>query len=289
MTIVVEGEKRVVRANGIPDHNTGPFPNRGNPHSIRAQSYMLDMPAFPQLAGRTTKLGMHNFGIAVDGVPFDPGAAEWYKGIRGSQWQYELLSGAINLGLDTSYAHVQPNGAYHYHGLPILLLRKLNWTPKAHSPLVGWAADGFPIYAVYGFSDAQKLTSRIKGMRSSYRLKSGPRPSGGDNPGGTYDGTFLADFAYVPGLGDLDECNGRVAVTLEFPQGTYAYFLSTTWPVIPRCYKGTPSRSFTERRPGFGPPPGGRRGPPGRFGGRPPLPPGGRPPPGFPPPPWQQY
>lgn len=284
VTITVEGNKRVVRADGIPDNDTGPFPNRHNPNSIRPQTYVLDVPAFPQLAGRTTQLGLQNFGIAVDGVPFDPEAAEWYKGIRGSKWRYEPLSGAINLGLDANYAHVQPSGAYHYHALPPLLLRRLNWTSRAHSPLIGWAADGFPIYAVYGFKVARKPGSGIKAMRSSYRLKSGRRPTGGDNPGGTYDGTFVADYEYVPGLGDLDECNGRVAVTPEFPQGTYAYFLSTAWPVIPRCFKGTPSQSFARLGPGPRRAPGGRRGPPpGGFGGRPP------PPPGAPPPPWHRY
>jgi len=280
VSITVEGDRRVVRANGIPDHDTGQFPNRGNPNTIRQQTYMFDMPAQPRLAGHITKLGMYDFGIAVDGVPFDPGAAEWYKGVRGSKWQYAPLSGAVNLGLDSNYAHVQPTGAYHYHGLPTDLLRELKLRPTAHSPLVGWAADGFPIYAVFGYSNPKDARSPIDAMRSSYRVKSGRRPSGGNNPGGVYDGTFVADYAYVPGLGDLDECNGRITVTPEFPRGTYAYFLSESWPVVPRCYKGTPSKSF-DRRPQpamFGRPPGeGRRHPPpGGFGFPPPR--GGPPP-----------
>jgi len=40
-------------------------------------------------------------------------------------------------------------------------------------------------------------------------------------------GTFAEDYQYVPHSGDLDEYNGRVTTTPEYPNGTYAYFLST--------------------------------------------------------------
>ena len=39
MKITVKGSSRVIRANGIPNHRTGPFPNKGNPHEIRSQRY----------------------------------------------------------------------------------------------------------------------------------------------------------------------------------------------------------------------------------------------------------
>ena len=87
----------------------------------------------------------------------------------------------------------------------------------------------------------------IQEIKSSYRVKSGRRPSGSGQPGGRYDGTFLADYEYVKKLGDLDECNGRITVTPEYPDGIYAYFLTDKWPVIPRCYRGTPSSDFTRR------------------------------------------
>ncbi len=251
VSITVEGNERVIRANGIPQHDTGAFPNPGNPHRIAEQSYVYRIPAHPKTADRTTPLRMHNFGIAVNGVPFDPGAAEWYLGDPMSPWQYEPLSGAIALGIDVSHAHVQPTGAYHYHGLPTGLLSSVKIAADRHSPLVGWAADGFPMYAVYGYADPKDPNSKIKPLKSSYRLKKGKRPGGRGQPGGPFDGTFVADYEFVDGSGDLDECNGRFAVTPEFPQGTYAYFLTETWPVIPRCYRGTPSEDFVRR----GPPP----------------------------------
>ncbi len=246
ISVTVSGETRILTANGISDHPTGAFPNRGNPHSIETQNYRFRIPAYPEVNGWVTPLTLGDFGISVNGVPFDPGAAEWYRGDRDSGWQYEALSGAVTLGLDENHAHVQPSGAYHYHGLPSLLLEGLNVQAGEHSPQIGWAADGFPIYALYG--DADDTSAAVRELMSGYRVKAGHRPSGGSNPGGHYDGTFTADYEYVEGLGDLDECNGRVVVTPDYPQGIYAYFLTNSWPVIPRCFKGTPSADFTRGR-----------------------------------------
>jgi len=173
------------------------------------------------------------------------------------------------LGVDENNAHVQPNGAYHYHGLPTGLLAMLKMDSTVHSPLVGWAADGFPIYAMYGYATAGDAATPVKELHSSNRVKKGDRASGGDNPGGNYDGTFLADYEYAAGSGDLDECNGRQTVTPEFPNGTYAYFLTRTWPVIPRCLRGTPDESFARQRGGGGPG-GGFQGGFGSPGGPPP-------------------
>jgi len=104
--------------------------------------------------------------------------------------------------------------------------------------LVSWAADGFPIYARYGYTDAANATSEIKVVKSSYRTKSAPdagRPATSLYP----MGTFLQDFEYMAGLGDLDECNGRTGVTPEFPKGIYHYFATETFPYLQRCVKGS--------------------------------------------------
>jgi hypothetical protein len=210
------------------------------------------------LAQTITPLGMNPFGVAINGVPFDPGAAEWWNNDPGSGWQYEALSGKINLGMDQNHAHVQPNGAYHYHGLPTGLINQLG--DEKRMILIGYAADGFPIYEQYGYRLADIRTDIIK-LRSSYRLKAGQRPGG---PGGKYDGTFVQDYEYVAGAGDLDQCNGRTGVTPEYLRGTYYYVITSEFPFIPRCYRGMPDESFRRRGPG----PGGPRG----------RPPGGRPP-----------
>lgn len=260
---------RNVVANGIPDHDVGDFPNRDNPNRISEQGYDIVIPSDPEANDRpSSQFGP--FGVALNGVLFDPGAAEFWQGDPSQGWNYEALGGAIPLGLDENHAHVQPTGIYHYHGLPTLYLRQRGVAPGRHSPLVGWAADGFPIYALYGHADPQDTTSSVKRLDSSYRLKTGNRPSDRNGPGGQHDGAFIQDFEYVEGAGDLDECNGRFCVTPEFPEGTYAYFLTESFPVIPRLFRGIPVSLRAERRgpgrPPFPPPPGGprRSGPPPR-------------------------
>ena len=250
--VSTRGDYRYITANGIPNHSHGQFPNRGNPNTIRAQQYTFRVPHNPQFGNEITKLGMNLFGVALNGVPFDPGAAEWWNNDPGSGWQYEALSGKINLGMDQNNAHVQPNGAYHYHGLPLGLIEKLG--DGKRMVLIGYAADGFPIYEQYGYTDANNASTAIKRVRSSYQIRKGTRPNG---PGKSFDGTFVEDYEYVSGAGDLDQCNGRIGVTPEYPKGIYHYFITAEYPFIPRCYRGTPDPSFRKRP---GPPPGRRPG-----------------------------
>ncbi len=244
-----------VSSNGIPEHPVGLFPNRGNPHSIRPQGYEIVFPSEPSPAATITLMERTPFGIALNGVFFDPGAAEYWQGDPERGWRYEALGGAVPLGLDENHAHVQPSGAYHYHGIPESLAKRLGASPGKHSPLVGWAADGFPIYVRTGFADPKDPQSGVVTLQSSWRLKSGTRSGDPEGPGGTFDGAFGQDYEFVEGAGDLDECNGRFCVTPEFPKGTYAYFLTDEWPVIPRAFRGTPVRLRTEG-PRGGPDPG---------------------------------
>jgi hypothetical protein len=244
----VDGEYLEIEANGIPGHNVGAFPNRGNPHTIEPQNYSFELPANPVSGKKSSSLhkddpkrkGASNmpFGIGLNGVVMDPGTAEFLNGDRGSGWNYEALGGAVSLGIDENHAHVQPSGAYHYHGMPTGLLEELEFRKGEHSPQIGWAADGFPVYSLYGYAGGNK--SEILMHTSSYRLKEGVRPLPPEGPGGKYDGSFVQDYEYVKGLGTLDECNGTFTVTPEFPDGTYAYFLTEAWPVIPRMFHGIP-------------------------------------------------
>src|SRR5437763_1674232 len=140
--ITVSGGERVITANGLPDHAPGQFPNRGNPNTISAQDYNFRVPAHPEVAARSRDARGAWFGVALNGVPFEPGTAEFWNGQR--EWNYEAKSGFINLGLDQNNAHVQPTGAYHYHGLPAGLMSRLGGDANKML-LVGYAADGFPI------------------------------------------------------------------------------------------------------------------------------------------------
>jgi hypothetical protein len=269
VSVATEGSYRLITSDGLPDHEPGQFPNAHNPNTIAAQDYHFRVPLQPRMAAGLTKVeGRQLFGVALNGVPFDPGTAEAWNNDRSSGWNYDALSGAVDLGLDENNAHVQPNGAYHYHGIP----QALTGGPARHSPLIGYAADGFPVYALYGYLNARDAASGIAELRSSYRLKEGRRPSG---PGGSYDGSFVQDFEYKEGAGDLDECNGREGATPEYPQGTYYYVLTKQFPFVPRCLKGAPDQSFikAEAHGGPGGMPGGQtRGGPGQGSRRTPPP-----------------
>lgn len=260
VTITVKGEKRVIDSNGIPDHKVSKFPNRGNPNPISEQKYHLEVPANPQPAKETGRARMGAaWGVALNGVVFDPGTAEVYNdGDRSNPWHYEaLLSNTtmgttpkikVGLGLDQSHGHVQPNGAYHYHGLPTLLIERLAVGTEKKMVHVGWAADGYPVYAVYAYTNATDPKSPLKNMRSSYQLKTKERGGDGkESPTGMPDGSFGLDFEFIAGSGDLDEFGGRTGVTPEFPKGTYYYVMTEDYPFIPRKFKGTPDATFSKQ------------------------------------------
>ena len=252
--------ERQLTANGIPDHAVGTFPNADNPNAITAQTVSVSATLSPAVAS-TTGTAATIVGYVMNGVKLDPntggtcdntGASCSLVGGSGA-WRMEALGQtSFKFGTDTNNAHVQPGGAYHYHGMPEGYVAQLN---KGQAmTLIGWASDGFPIYARYGYTVANDAGSAIKVMKGSYRTKTTPdtsRPATSLYP----MGTFLQDYEYVAGLGDLDECNGRVGVTPEFPNGTYHYYATDTYPYLQRCLKGTVIATATGPGAGGPPPP----------------------------------
>jgi hypothetical protein len=266
---------RTITANGIPNHPIGQFPGQYNPNAVSAQHYEFRISEKPTPAAEGARPpraeGHQLFGVALNGIPFDPGTAEFWHDDRASGWRMEAIGGPRNLGLDASNGHVQPNGAYHYHGIPLGLM---TMTARERNPkkmlLVGWAADGYPIYGPYAYDKADDAASPPRQMKTSYRLKKADRAGGDDGPGGKPDGSYTRDWEYVAGRGDLDENNGRTGVTPEFPNGTYYYVITGEFPFIPRQFHGTPDPSFTKREAPGGPRRGRVRGGPGSAGGPPP-------------------
>ena len=223
-TWTCSGTTRTLSANGIPDHAVGSFPNTDNPNTISAQSVSASYTLDPVVSSATTTLGGPRgaTGYILNGIKIDAdtngtcddSGSNCDLGNGGTgQWRVEALGqSSFKFGTDSSNAHVQPDGAYHYHGMPegfVSLQGK-----GAAMTLIGWAADGFPIYARYGYSDPDDATSAVKVMQGSYALKStadSSRPATSLYP----MGAFKQDYEYVEGQGDLDECNGRSGVTPE--------------------------------------------------------------------------
>ena len=247
-----DSTSRVLSANGIPDHDVGTFPNPDNPNTISAQTVAATFSLSPSYSGTATQLGgpAGVVSFMLNGVKTDPGTGGSCDdtgtvcslGDPSGTWGIEALTQSyFKFGTDANNAHVQPGGVYHYHGMPEGLIAKLGGG-STKMTLIGWAADGFPVYARYGHMVASDASSPLKGMNGSYQLVStvsATRPATS-----TYAlGTFRQDWQYVAGSGDLDECNGRTGATPEFPNGIYHYYATDTYPFLQRCVKGAVASS----------------------------------------------
>ena len=89
-----------------------------------------------------------------------------------------------------------------------------------HSPIIGWAYDGNPIYGPFGYSDPDNINSELKIIQSSYKTDITQVTN---RPSGYAQGFFVEDHVFDES-GDLDIHNGRFGKTPEFPNGIYAYF-----------------------------------------------------------------
>jgi len=107
---------------------------------------------------------------------------------------------------------------------------------ESHSPIIGFAFDGFPVYGAFAYANLDG-TGGIKRMQSSYQFRNITKrtilPNGMTAASAGPDvstrfplGYYVEDFEYIPGSGDLDEHNGRLCITPEYPNGVYAYFVT---------------------------------------------------------------
>ncbi len=256
-----DGSSRILNGNGIPNHEVGTFPNSGNPNTIRAHNVSERFTLCPSIISENgLKVVGHALEIAyaLNSVKFDPATAgrcnndgECRLAQGQGNWNIEALGHeTFDFGDDMNHAHVQPNGSYHYHGIPELLMNFLG--DNQGMTLVGWALDGFPVYARYGFSDPNDPSSPVLSLKPSYRLKTQPDPNrpniltallGGPNSTTGLNtpipmGAFTQDYEFIEGYGDLDQCNGRFGVTPEFPEGIYYYVVTDDFPFFTRCLKG---------------------------------------------------
>lgn len=161
-----------------------------------------------------------------------------------TRWQYnrylEMSVDNGNAGGIVENAN-DPNYGYSYGHIiaptSLKILRQDNvdgqgnpLSNNSHSPILGWAYDGNPIYGSFAYEDPyQDVTlpnPTIKRMESSWRLKASRGSNAPDT--NTYSlGRFTNDYEFIERLGTLDANNGRFCTTPEFPNGVYAYFLTT--------------------------------------------------------------
>ena len=229
VTVTVDSTNRTIVTNALPNHETGQFPNAGNPNTIREQSLTYMYPVNPNYIGNARFARIP--GVAVNGVPFEPGTAESVVCESGESYRIEALQEVYDLGFDFNNAHVQPGGLYHYHGISSLLVEVYDKGKDiAH---IGFAADGHLLYFSKGGNcqSSYKLSAAIRTGSDSMAS----RAAGGvivDVDGTNPDGTYDLDWIYEEGSGNLDACNGATI------NGEYVYFLTNEYPCIPRCSNG---------------------------------------------------
>ncbi len=130
----------VIESQGWPNHPTATFPNTGNPNSIRVQDFTFRLPLVPRRAAEITRLPMGPIGVALNGVvffnPFEQGGMN-------------AVEGYSEVWLDSCCGHPQQTGVYHYHKYPTCVKSPFADDGSQHSPLIGFAFDGFPIHGPY--------------------------------------------------------------------------------------------------------------------------------------------
>ncbi|YCM43112.1 YHYH protein [Verrucomicrobiaceae bacterium 227] len=305
-----------VRTTGLGTHLMGPwYLNAANtnlfPNYPDNQAIIYRIPRDPGTPPVTKSLtGLGRIGIFVDGVSmFDSRDAFSYDtsaaqddgpnaaGVNGDGvWNRDAFVNE-SVTFDAANAH-QAGSNYHYHANPPGLRHQLgdsvDYDPAtnrytenfngAHSPILAWTNDGYPLYGPYGYSDPNDPESAIRRMTSGFRKRTitqrqtlpafaqrdqnraealpvnryGPAVSA-QFPLGHYleDYEYLGDFGLTHGTDfDLNEHNGRFCVTPEFPGGTFAYFVSIEpdgTPAFPynigRNYFGTPTGGVTNAVP----------------------------------------
>jgi hypothetical protein len=245
----------------IPGYSIGPW---SNPSVAENQNFVYKITLTPQKnTGTPILIGLGHIGVLTNGVSiFNANDAQFVNTIwsrNGYYFEYPSF--------DNCLGHAQQQGEYHHHVSPKCLYDQTDSTH--HSPIIGFMFDGFPVYGAYGYADTSSNGGSIKRMNSSYRLRADTtrttNPWGGvASPAGpavssTYPmGCLLWDWEYVPGLGDLDSANGRWCRTPEYPNGTYAYFMtldSTLAPAYPYTSAGAYYGVVQPGNIGVGPPP----------------------------------
>ena len=243
--ITDNGETCTFSSNSIPNHDFNDNGEFATPVSQVNETF--EIPTNPTVASTTTALTLeYDNAVFLNGAKLDLLAAACY-GVgdeplgqekigcfdSNSPWRYDPMYSGNDFGTDSHNAHTQPDGAYHYHGDPQAMY---DMSGDAASGVIGFAADGFPIYGPYIDDEGA-----VRKVTSGYVLKSGQRTNQngeGAFPGSNYDGTYVDDYEWQSGDSDLDACNGMER------DGQYAYYVTHAYPWVMRCFKGTPHSSF---------------------------------------------
>ena len=173
---------RTVTTSGCPNHYSyctgksatsgcGGRGEEGTESQADDMEYVLTFPAEPVIASKTVNVSCTQGGIgyALNGIPFYSG---W---VSGECEQLDVTNNKAEwVSFDFCSGHADgQTGMYHYHFPPSCLIDQLSSLGRGyadgHSPQVGWANDGFPIYGPYGPSGLY-MTHTNQGCTTDYCL-----------------------------------------------------------------------------------------------------------------------
>ena len=262
LSVKYSTENVYVATNGIPAYVTGPFLD-GNPSLATSQNAIFKFPLNPSKnTGTPVNTTGGNIGVFINGVAlFDyRDGVSWksstgtlaggpFGGMGDNVWNRDAVV-AERQGFDCAKGH-PAMGNYHHHQNPSAFSLDLSVISTVcnlyvadglylidsnqHSPLIGFAYDGFPIYGAYAYKNTDG-TGGITRMKSSFQYRNistrtqyanGTTVTPGPAVNTTYPlGYFREDYEFVLDTNSdyLDEHNGRFCVTPEYPNGTYCYF-----------------------------------------------------------------
>ena len=179
-TILYSANSVYIRANGVPSYVTGPFQD-GNPSLTTSQNAIFKFPLNPvKNTGTLIATSGGNIGLFINGVAlFDYRDGVSWKNSTGTiaggpiggmgdrVWNRDAIV-AERAGFDCAKGH-PAMGNYHHHQNPSAFKLDLNVISTVcnlydadglyvidstkHSPLIGFAYDGFPIYGAYAFKN----------------------------------------------------------------------------------------------------------------------------------------
>lgn len=224
---------RYFKINGVPDLSLIGFPRAANKGAPESQRYTLRTPLNPLYAKYLPSQSQQTelpFGIALNGVLITRG----------------------------------PDDYWNINNHPISKNTLLNLRQRKLPTLIGYAADGFPIYGPHGFKRAEDSQSELIELKTSFRLRKQKKVTPSTKAGETdtiattssadtpltenKNAKSLREYEYIDKLGDLDDYNGRFGVTAEYPNGTYYYVISNSYPFIPIALREEPDKTFRPRR-----------------------------------------
>ena len=187
--IALSGSARTINTNGLPDHTppaATPAPQGSaaysydpNPNVIDVQELVLNIPAEPKMAVEPSCLAFGPIAVALSGA------------VIFNALDAEVRDAVANEVFDACEGHPARGGVYHYHHYSPC------WDQGAgneHSPLVGYALDGF---SMYGPRDADGTFIGNDELDECHG-HAGPVPDGG-TAGNAYHYHATEAFPYTLG------------------------------------------------------------------------------------------